>query len=65
VEQIAAKFELDSGELARFVRHVEAMEAMKQDSGEEELENVGLMLAARSRGKGKRARRKGDHHGKR
>lgn len=65
VEQIAAKFELDSGELAGIVRHVEAMEAMKQESGERELEDVGLMLAARARRKGKKSRRKGGHHGKR
>ena len=65
VAQITAKFELDAGELARIIRHVEAMEAMKQESGECELEDVGLLLAARARGERKKNRQKVDHHGKR
>jgi hypothetical protein len=62
VEQIAARFELDRGELARITRHVEATEAMKQDTDEQVIEEVGLMLAARARGKGKKSPR---NHGKR
>ncbi len=65
VEQIAAKFEFDAGELARIVRHVEATEAMKQYTAEQRIEEAGLLLAARARGKGKKSPRKGNHHGKR
>lgn len=64
LEQISAKFELDADELARIVRHVEATEAMKQATGKQVVEEVGLLLAARARGKGKKLRRKGGHHGK-
>ena len=65
VKQIAARFELNVGELAKILRHVEAMEAMKQDTGEQMIKEVGLMLAARARGKGRKKLRKGNHHGKR
>ena len=65
VERIASKFEFDAGELARIVRHVEATEGMKQDTAEHGIEKVGLLLAARARGKRKKSPRKGNHHGKR
>ena len=63
LKQIATKFALDPSELARIIRHAEAIDAMKADSPE--LENFGLMLAARARSEGKINRQKGRSRGKR
>jgi hypothetical protein len=51
VQQIAGKFELDAGDLARVIRHVEALEGMKEDREDGAASQVGLMMAARARRK--------------
>jgi hypothetical protein len=51
VQQIAGKFELDAGDLARVIRHVEALEGMKEAREDGAASDVGVMMAARARRK--------------
>jgi hypothetical protein len=65
VQQIAAKFAMDAGELAKIIRHVEVLEGMKEEPTTVALGEAGLLIAARARSKGARSKKKGKSHGKR
>ena len=49
VGQIARKFDTDATILAQVIRHVEALEGMKDSSEVEKANNAGLLMAARGR----------------
>jgi hypothetical protein len=49
VQQIANKFGLDAGDLARVVRYVEALEGMKDERVVDIPGEAGLLMAARAR----------------
>ncbi|MBI2928744.1 MAG: hypothetical protein HYY24_24030 [Verrucomicrobia bacterium] len=51
VQQIARMFGLDAGRLAKMIRHVEALQGMADDREAEGVGEVGLLMAARARGK--------------
>jgi hypothetical protein len=64
-QQIAAKFAANVAELARIVRHLEALVAMRDEPAATTLPEAGWMMAARARGKGKHSKRKGRKDGNR
>ncbi len=62
VSQIARKFGVKVADLASIARHVEVLEGMRDERAEESSTRLGLMMAARARGKKSKtsARRKKD-----
>ena len=59
VQQIATRFGVDTGELARVIRHVEAVEGMKARPAESFESDAGLLMAARARRKRGPSQKKG------
>jgi len=60
VQQIATRFAANVAELAKIVRHVEALTAMREEPATVALPDAGWLMAARARKKGKR---RGGNHG--
>jgi len=62
LSQIARKFGVNAVDLAGVIRHVEVIEGMRDESHEESIDQLGLMMAARARRKKPKAsgRRKKD-----
>ena len=62
VQQVAEKFGLDAGRLAKVIRHVDALEGMADDAEAHEAGEAGLLLAARARHKKPTTRTKGKNN---
>jgi hypothetical protein len=65
VAQIATKFGGGVSELAKVIRHVEALQGMREESAVHVSGDLGLLMAARARSKGAKTRKKGKNHGSR
>lgn len=59
IQQISSRFGVDTGELARVIRHVEAVEGMKAGPAESFASEAGLLMAARARGRRRPSKKKG------
>jgi hypothetical protein len=58
VQQIADHFGIDSTSLAKLIRHVDVLEAMKGDEVAKQDSDAGLLVAARARGSRKKITKK-------
>lgn len=65
VQQIAAKFGADASNLAKVIRHMEALEGMKDDRAAHGASERGLLLAARARSDRRRSPGRGKKNGAR
>ncbi len=65
VGQIARKFGANEAILAQVIRHVEALEGMKDSSGVEQTSDAGLLMAARQRHKKSKTPIRTTNHGPR
>jgi len=63
VQKIATRFAANVAELAKIVRHVEALTAMREEPATIALPEAGWLMAARARKKGKQSKRRGGKHG--
>lgn len=61
VRQIGARFSAQVDELAKIIRHVEALAAMSEETSKIALQEAGWLMAARARGKGTNSKRKGNN----
>jgi hypothetical protein len=58
VQQIADHFGIDSTSLAKMIRHVDVLEAMRGDGVANQDSDAGLLMAARARSNGKKVTKK-------